>query len=294
MSVDHGGSAQSSKDGGTDPGEARPATPRKVLLAEDNAANSKLAIAMLGKLGYAVDAAANGVEAVEAWCRFSYDAVLMDCRMPQMDGFRATAEIRKQETSSARIPIIAMTADAMEGDRLKCLQAGMDDYVSKPVSFETLAAVLERWIPPADPRPKARVLTRQSSAGRNVGREQESSLDEEVIAGLRELERGRGKDRMSVLVSVFLQDAESNLERLRRGVEEEDEQTIVNTSHTLAGSAATFGARRMAELCAHLKTLVSRGGPEAVRENLVGIETEFARARTALRAEFPGSGEAGN
>jgi two-component system sensor histidine kinase/response regulator len=156
MSVDSGGSVQFSKDGGTDPGGARPATPRKVLLAEDNAANRKLAIAMLGKLGYAADAAANGVEAVEAWGSFAYDAVIMDCRMPEMDGFRATAEIRRREASPARIPIIAMTADAMEGDRLKCLQAGMDDYVSKPVSFESLAAVLARWIPPADPRPKTR------------------------------------------------------------------------------------------------------------------------------------------
>lgn len=251
-------------------------------------------MAMLDKLGYAADAAANGVEAVEAWASFSYDAVLMDCRMPEMDGFRATAAIRRQETSSARIPIIAMTADAMEGDRLKCLQAGMDDYVSKPVSLELLAAALERWIPSADPRPKPHAPPAQSSAERQVGQEDESSLDEAVIAGLRELENGRGKDRMSGLVSLFLQDAESNLGRLRHGVEQEDEQTIVNTSHTLAGSAATFGARRMAELCAHLKTLVSRGGPEAVRETLVGIETEFARVRTALPLEFPGSGEADN
>lgn len=270
----------------------QPVRPRRVLLAEDNVANRKLAIAMLDKLGYAADAAANGVEAVEAWGRFSYDAVLMDCRMPEMDGFRATAEIRRQEASSGRIPIIAMTADAMEGDRLKCLQAGMDDYVSKPVSFESLAAVLERWIPPAEPNPRVRVA--RSLAGRRPGQEEESSLDEAVIAGLRELEKGQGKSAMSGLVSLFLQDAELNLEGLRHAVQTQDVQTIVNKSHTLAGSAATFGASRMAELCVRLKTLVTGTGPKSVRETLVGIETEFTQVKTALRAEFPGSGKAGN
>ncbi len=265
----------------------------RVLLAEDNAANRKLAVAMLDRLGYATDTAANGLEAVEAWGRSAYDAVLMDCRMPQMDGFRATEEIRRREASTTRTPIIAMTADAMEGDRRRCLEAGMDDYVSKPVRLESLAAVLERWISAADePKPVTRAPTAESSSAGSRGGEEEPPLEEAVIADLRELEDGRGKGRMAELVSVFLQGAESHLEELRRAVERSDAKVIAGTSHALVGSAATYGARRMAELCRHLETLVSEGRLEDVGEALIGIAAEFDRVRTALRAEFPASGEA--
>ena len=163
---------------------------RKILLAEDNVINQKVATRMLEKLGYRVDLAANGKEALEALGRVNYAAVLMDCQMPEMDGFAATAEIRrrerlnvKRETSDEihktcdalgverntsdeipmtlhasritndahlrRIPIIAMTANAQPEDRIQCLDAGMDDYISKPMQSKILAEVLARWIPPA-------------------------------------------------------------------------------------------------------------------------------------------------
>lgn len=263
----------------------------RVLLAEDNAANRKLAVAMLDRLGYATDTAANGVEAVEAWGRSTYDAVLMDCRMPQMDGFGATEEIRRREASSTRTPIIAMTADAMEGDRQRCLDAGMDDYVSKPVRLESLAAVLERWISTGEPSPVTGAPIAQSSAGPRGG-EEEPPLDEAVIADLRELDDGKGEGALFQLVASFLRDAESRLEELRSAVERGDAEVIVSTSHALVGSTATYGARRMAELCRHLETLVSEVRLEEVGEALIGIEAEFDRARSALRAAFPSSGEA--
>jgi two-component system sensor histidine kinase/response regulator len=256
----------------------------RVLLAEDNPANRKLALAMLRKLGYAADAVTNGVEAIEALERSPYDAVLMDCRMPAMDGFQATAEIRRREDSASRMPIIAMTADAMEGDRQKCLDAGMDDYVSKPVSFESLDAVLQRWISSAD----AGMSPSPPSEGPV---EEERSLDPAIISSLRQLHARREKEWMPRLISMFLEDAASSLEGLRHALKLEEQETITERAHALAGTAASFGARRMGRLSGHLKTLGSQGQFESARETMAEIEAEFDRVSEALRAEFPDGNE---
>jgi two-component system, sensor histidine kinase and response regulator len=135
------------------PAEAQPGgceTTRRrgrVLLAEDNPINQKVAIHLLGRLGYSVDLAENGAEAVEMVQRSAYDVVLMDCQMPVMDGFKATRIIRNLDSAVSQIPIVAVTANVLPGEREKCLAAGMDDYVPKPVSKETLDQALARWLP---------------------------------------------------------------------------------------------------------------------------------------------------
>jgi CheY-like chemotaxis protein len=117
-----------------------------ILVAEDNRVNQTVITRMLQKLGHRVDVAANGLEAVSALRRVAYDLVFMDCQMPEMDGFGATRSIRAGEAGTPRhIPIVALTANAMQGDREQCLAAGMDDYIAKPVTKQTLAAALERW-----------------------------------------------------------------------------------------------------------------------------------------------------
>ncbi len=116
----------------------------RVLLAEDNVVNQKVAVFMLQRLGCSADVAANGIEALEALTRRHYDVIFMDCQMPEMDGYEAARRIRNLDGDAAGIPIVAMTANAMQGDREECLRAGMDDYISKPVKIEDLEASLAR------------------------------------------------------------------------------------------------------------------------------------------------------
>jgi CheY-like chemotaxis protein len=118
-----------------------------VLVVEDNIVNQKLVTRMLETLGCSVDVAANGLEAVERVKNFSCDLVFMDCQMPEMDGYEATAEIRRYEDTSKHTPIIAMTAHTMQGDREKCLEAGMDDYISKPIKKGIVSEMIRKWAP---------------------------------------------------------------------------------------------------------------------------------------------------
>jgi CheY-like chemotaxis protein len=126
-----------------------PARPAHILLAEDNLVNQKVIAHLLSHLGHSVDIVSNGREAVAAAGRGCYDAILMDCHMPEMSGYEATRLMRQQDHPGRRPPIIALTASALAGDRARCLESGMDDYISKPVNLETLSRVLDEWL--ADP-----------------------------------------------------------------------------------------------------------------------------------------------
>jgi len=145
--------------------EAQAELRARVLVAEDNAVNQKLAVRMLEKLGCRVDVVANGLEAVEASARIVYHCIFMDCQMPEMDGYEATGVIRqREEHTGAHVPIIAMTANAMQGDRERCLAAGMDDYVSKPVQPRELGPMLQKWMQPAEGAPSKPIPAAAESA----------------------------------------------------------------------------------------------------------------------------------
>ncbi|CAA9490871.1 MAG: diguanylate cyclase/phosphodiesterase (GGDEF & EAL domains) with PAS/PAC sensor(s) [uncultured Rubrobacteraceae bacterium] len=251
----------------------------RVLVAEDNAVNQKVAAKMLEKLGYRADVAANGQEAVEALGRIPYSAVLMDVQMPEMDGYEATARIRRLEDEEAgrRTPIIAMTANAMEGDREKALSAGMDDYVSKPIDSESLKAALTRWIPRTD----GETSVSEEAVG-DATLPVEYPLDPGVIEGLRGL---GGPELLAELVELYLEQAPAQLEALREAIEAGDAASVKGTAHALKGSSGNMGALRMATICAELEETGSAEKLEYATALTKRLEAEYGRVRSALEAE---------
>jgi CheY-like chemotaxis protein/HPt (histidine-containing phosphotransfer) domain-containing protein len=243
--------------------------------------NQRVAKKMLERLGYRVDVVQDGAKAVDAVDKASYAAVLMDVQMPEMDGYEATAEIRRrQEGSGHRTPIIAMTANAMRGDREKALGAGMDDYLPKPVKLQQLQETLERWTEqPAALPDAARVSEGTSSPSPEPQGIAEPPLALEVFEGL----MGLGE---AELVEAFFDDVPSRLSALRNAVEEQNASSVEEISHTLKGSSGYMGARGMARLCADLETMGASGDLSQAPELLERLDEEFGRVRPALEAEI--------
>ncbi|MGI8911594.1 MAG: response regulator [Rubrobacteraceae bacterium] len=263
--------------------EQRIASGARLLLAEDNEVNQKVAVKILERLGYRVDVAKDGLEALEASSRTPYSAILMDVQMPRMGGYESTAEIRRREEEPGwRVPIIAMTANAMQGDREKALQAGMDDYIVKPVRVEELDTVLARWVAGAEPAPDGKGETLP---------EDELALDPEVISGLRDLEEG-SPGLLEELVEMFLEDAPPRIEVLGVAVEEGDAHSVERISHSLKGSSGNMGGRRMSEVSEKLQIAGASADLEQAPDLLSSLREEFDRMREALRAEIedPASG----
>jgi CheY-like chemotaxis protein/HPt (histidine-containing phosphotransfer) domain-containing protein len=248
----------------------------RVLLVEDNVLNQVVAVGILGKLGYAADVVAGGPEAVEAAAGGGYAAVLMDCRLPGLDGYQATAEIRRREGAARHTPIIAMTASATPGDRDRCLAAGMDDYLTKPVLVADLRAVLARWLPEAPPPPGA--------AGAAA-----DALDRDRLAALMELdEDGQGSSLLTRLAAAFLTGAPADLAGLRAAVERGDAAAVGEVAHHLRGAAATLGSGAVVGLCEDIELLAGADALASAGDLLGRLERELDRVRDALAAVVPG------
>ena len=253
--------------------EARVGTRVHVLVAEDNPVNQKVAVKMLESLGYRVDVAKDGKEALDALGRVRYDAVLMDVQMPEMDGYEATAEIRRRERAGdiSRVPIIAMTANAMQGDRENALEAGMDAYVAKPVKPEELDRVLKYWISRKDTIPDARISDFEA---------EEAPVDLSVLMRLNSLQKEGETDLLAELTEMFVQDTASRLEELREAVEERDATRVGHVAHTLKGSSDSMGAMKMSWLASKLRGAGVMEADRLVEE----LEEEFERVRPVLGA----------
>ncbi len=275
--------------------ERRPRTSARMLLAEDNPVNQKVAVRMLEKLGYRVDVASDGLEALEALRRTEYAAVLMDVQMPNMDGYEATKEIREREGGARRTPIIAMTANAMQGDREKAIESGMDDYLPKPVRQEQLGEILARWAvrdmvegPTPEDRGTGAPDGTPNGTPSGAPDDQEPALDAGVLAGLRELQDEGDPDILAELAGIFLEDTPGRLAGIRASLEADDAPGVERDAHTLKGSAGNMGATRMSRLAAALQDAGSSGDLSRAPGRLALLEAEYGRVRSELEAEVAG------
>ena len=246
--------------------------PLRILLAEDNVVNQKLAIRLLEKLGYRADIAANGLEALEALERQTYDLLLSDVQMPEMDGLEATRQILERWPEGERPWIIAMTAEAMSGDRERCLEAGMNDYVAKPIRVDELVAAIKRT-----PR-----RGRESSAP-IAGAQTDGLVDEAVLARLAE---GTGGDAefVSELIEQFVADTPGLVAAARDGLDDGDAGEVRRAAHTLKSNAATFGAHELAARSGELEDAAKRGMLENASARIDVMARELDVVREALPA----------
>ncbi len=253
--------------------ERRPHRRARILLAEDNPVNQKVAVHLLARQGHRVDVASNGREAVEAVAKFPYDLVFMDCQMPEMDGFAATREIRAIAGEIGRIPIIAMTANAMAGDRERCLAAGMDDYVSKPVRTNELAAALERQL-------AGRRRSMDTPPAPEVDPDWPVFDKDDLLARM-----GGDQEITSALMAVFLEGASDRLAQLKQAIQEGDAALVGLRAHGLKGELANLSAVAASRAAALVETSAKAGDLGQVRQLVELFEGEFDRLLHALSFE---------
>ncbi|HUF56590.1 MAG TPA: response regulator, partial [Thermohalobaculum sp.] len=255
----------------SDVGELPSSAVRCVLVAEDNVVNQQVARGVLASLGCEADVVANGREAVEAFEHGVYDAILMDCQMPEMDGYAAARAIRQKEAGAAHIPIIALTADATRSAQARCSAAGMDALLTKPLRRTALARMLERWLPrePAEP------------SGDETMPNNEGILDPAILGNLRELE-ATSPGILKALAAAFVEDTEWRLEEVRQRLAEQDAEAVARLAHQLSGSADNIGARYLAAACREMEQAAEAGDLTAAEGRLAALEAEFARAREAV------------
>jgi len=253
--------------------------PLRILLAEDNVVNQKVALRILERLGYRADVAANGLEVLEALERQSYDVVLMDVQMPEMDGEEATRRLRGQWPEERQPRIIAMTAHAMAGDRERYLAAGMDDYVSKPVRVEELVEALGKCF-----------SNRRISESAKRFTAAEVSTAEAIDPEVMEEFRAMMGEAASELIGLFLEDTPNLLADLRGAVAQKDAERLQRAAHTLKSSSASFGAMGLSALCRELEVMGRAGTLEGVAKKVAQIEAEYERVKIALETREKSKG----
>ncbi|MBI5246268.1 MAG: response regulator [Elusimicrobia bacterium] len=226
----------------------------RVLVVEDNSANQQLALLHLTVLGYEADAVANGREALAALEDIPYGLVLMDCQMPEMDGYEATRAIRLREGARRRVPIVALTADSADGNRARCLQAGMDDYLEKPARSAELERALSAHAAP---------------------------VQEEFLRELKEL-LGGNDDAFKKMIGEFLRNEAAAVSRLRAAAERGDIGPLREAAHFIKGASGSFGAKRLSDLCVMIEEACELSHASRARLLAAAAEIEFARVQAHL------------
>src|SRR5262245_245288 len=255
-------------------------TGARILLAEDNPVNREVAVGMLEQLGCQVVAVEHGLLAVTESQRARFDLILMDCQMPQMDGFTATQAIRSHEQGTdQRTPIVALTAHAITGDRERCLAAGMDDYLSKPYTQQQLRAVVQRW---ANGAPVFKESTRPS--GVSVIDLHGSFLDQSILDGIRRLRRPGKSDVFAQIINTFLDSSRTYMQSIRQAVRVQDMERLFQAAHALKSSSAMMGAVRLSALVKELEQSGRAGDHAHAAVMLPDVELAHEATSEALRA----------
>jgi signal transduction histidine kinase/CheY-like chemotaxis protein/HPt (histidine-containing phosphotransfer) domain-containing protein len=251
----------------------------RILLAEDNITNQQVAVGILKKMGFRADAVADGAEAVRSLTALPYDLILMDVQMPVMDGLEATRRIRDPHSAvrNHQIPVIAMTANAMRGDREKCMEAGMDDYVAKPVSPKALAEVLEKWLP-REERAAGEKTTHAREASAQSSRPEPLVFNKpDLLARLMDDE-----DLARQVVSAFLEDIPKQLAALKAFLQDGDAAACGRQAHTIKGAAANVSGEALCEVAFDIERACKTEDLKTVSARFPELESQFARLRVAL------------
>lgn len=266
-------------------GAPPPARPRglpgsRVLLAEDNPINRSLALAHLRRLGCRITVAHDGLEALDAFRREPFDLVLMDCQMPEMDGYAATRAIRAEEPDGCRTPIIAVTANALPGDRELCLACGMDDFLAKPYKQNQLQALLEQWLERAG-RGSVRNDGEPGAAGAGDG---QPMLDRGVLAQLEAQMGDDGPELIREIVGIYLQNTPQLLEAMETALARDNPEDLTRAAHTLKSGSASLGALRLSEICKRIELAAKDAELDGLGAAIAGARTEYGTVASALRA----------
>ncbi|SMF86324.1 PAS domain S-box-containing protein [Azospirillum oryzae] len=270
----------------TDAGAEETSRRGRILLAEDNRTNQLFATTLLRKLGYTVEVAEDGEQAVAAACRGGFDLVLMDVQMPGMDGLEAAQAIRARGGAMASLPIIALTADAMPGTRELCLRAGMSDYLTKPISRAGLLAALDCWIGSSEDRPGSAGVPADPYDGSGDDEGGEAAVDEAVLADLVETV---GADNLALIVDSFLDDVSRRLDRLSAMAESvlagnADLRALAGEAHDLSSLAGSFGGMTVMHHAWRMEVLCRNGDRDQAGQLLPLLLHESARLERCLRA----------
>ena len=254
----------------------------RILVVEDNLVNQRITCVQLEKLGYRVEVAGNGQAAVQLLAasqdNTAWELVLMDCQMPEMDGFEATAIIRAGEQQTGRhLPIVALTANALPGDRERCIQAGMDDYLTKPIKFDELRTTVQRWLATPTTAPLRPAVQHQPP--------EPTPLDPAILAELRGLQAAGEPDLLCSLIDLFMDEAPSLLAAVRSAIMARDPAALRTAAHALKGCSSNLGATLLAAQCKILEDHGRAGTLAAAPAALTALETEYTRAVTALNHE---------
>jgi len=261
---------------------------------------------MLEAMGCRVRMVVNGQDAVEAMTQSPldqlqdpYDLVLMDCQMPKMDGFEATAEIRRWERSNAarskRIPIIALTANAVQGDRERCIEAGMDDYLSKPFTKKQLGQILERWLPLMGGTKRSEAVldhansekaTEKLSVKAETAVGLPAQLDRGALEGIRALQQEGQPDILAKVIRLYLTDSAKLMQRIEAAVTQGDAEQLRNAAHGLKSCSANLGALKMAGLCKELEGMGWENRLQNARSILDVLEFEYQAVCKDLATEL--------